>query len=291
MTNESAAVAPAIAYVNGEFGPLAEARISILDRGFLFADGVYEVTAVLKGRLVDQDSHMARLERSLREISMPMPETAERILEIHHELIAHAALDEGMIYLQVTRGAAPEREFGFPEGVKPSLVMFTNAKCLIENPVVKVGIPVRTVPDIRWARRDIKSLMLLAQVLAKHDAKQAGGKDAWMVAPDGTITEAGAATAYIVQGGTIVTRPNSRDILPGCTRKAIVRLAAERGMTVEERAFTVAEALAADEAFTTSATSFVMPVIRIDEQIIGDGKPGPVSRRLREIYLEEALRP
>ena len=276
-----------LAYVNGDFLPLAEARVPVLDRGFLFADGVYEVTAILGGRLIDLDSHMARLQRSLRELDMPSPEPAARIAELHRELLERSGVQEGLIYLQVTSGVGAERDFLPPANGTPSLVMFTQAKNLSDNPAARSGVAVATVPDLRWARRDIKSVALLAQVLAKRQAAAAGAQEAWMV-DDGRITEGASSTAYIVKGGTIITRENSNAILPGCTRRALLKLARERQMRIEERPFTVAEALAADEAFTTSATSFVLPVVRIDGQPIGNGQPGPLAMRLRALYLEFA---
>ncbi len=276
-----------LAYVNGDFLPLAEARVSVLDRGFLFADGVYEVTAILDGRLIDLDSHLARLQRSLGELDMPMPETRDRIAALHHALLDRSGVTEGLIYLHVTSGAAAERDFLPPANGTPSLVMFTQAKNLSDNPAARTGIAVATVPDLRWARRDIKSVALLAQVLAKRQAAAAGAQEAWMI-EDGRITEGASSTAYIVRGGTIVTRENSSAILPGCTRRALLALARERQMRIEERPFTVAEALSSDEAFTTSATSFVLPVVRIDGQSIADGRPGPLTMRLRALYLEFA---
>jgi D-alanine transaminase len=277
-----------IAYVNGSFVPLAEAKVSILDRGFLFADGIYEVAAVLDGRLVDNASHLARLQRSVGEIALPLPETLERIQEIQKELVARNALDSGLLYLEVTRGADSGRDFVFPKGVTPTLVMFVSAKDIINAPNAKAGIGVITVPDIRWTRRDIKSVALLAQVLAKQAAAEAGCGEAWMI-EDGVVTEGGSSSAFILtQDDVIVTRNNSNAILPGCTRKAVVALAEERQLKVEERPFSVAEALAAKEAFITSASSFVQPVVTIDGKPVGGGKVGPIATRLREIYVDFA---
>ena len=278
-----------IAYVNGAFVPLSEAKVSILDRGFLFADGIYEVAAVLDGKLVDSASHLARLERSVGEIGLALPESLARIEELQKELVARNQLDQGMVYLQVTRGADKGRDFPFPKGdVRPTLVMFVTAKTIVDAPSAKAGIAVITVPDIRWERRDIKSVALLAQVLAKQAAAAAGASEAWMV-EDGHVTEGGSSTAFILtRDDVIVTRPNSNAILPGCTRKAVVKLADERQLKVEERLFTVAEALAAKEAFITSASSFVQPVVSIDGKPVGDGKVGPVATRLREIYVDFA---
>jgi len=277
-----------IAYVNGSFVPLSQAKVSILDRGFLFADGIYEVAAVLDGKLVDNASHLARLKRSVGEISLELPESLERIEEIQKELVARNELTSGLVYLEVTRGADSGRDFAFPKGVTPTLIMFVTAKDIINAPAAKTGIAVITVPDIRWERRDIKSVALLAQVLAKQAAAAAGAGEAWMI-EDGKVTEGGSSSAFIVtQDGVLVTRQNGSEILPGCTRKAVVKLAEERQLRVEERAFTVAEALAAKEAFITSASSFVQPVVSIDGKQVGGGKPGPMANRLREIYVDFA---
>ena len=277
-----------IAYVNGSFVPLGEAKVSVLDRGFLFADGIYEVAAVLDGRLIDNASHLARLERSVGEIALALPETIDRIVEIQKQLIARNQLVNGMVYLQVTRGADSGRDFAFPKAVKPTLVMFTSAKDIVNAPSAKSGIAVITVPDIRWARRDIKSVALLAQVLAKQAAAAAGAAEAWMI-EDGMVTEGGSSSAFILtQDDVLVTRQNSSAILPGCTRKAVVALAEERQLRVEQRPFSVEEALAAKEAFITSATVFVQAVVSIDGKTVGNGKPGPMTTRLREIYLDFA---
>ena len=277
-----------IAYVNGSFVPIAEAKISILDRGFLFADGIYEVAAVLDGRLVDNASHLARLKRSVAEISLALPETLDRIQEIEKELVARNDLVNGMVYLEVTRGADNGRDFAFPKGISPTLIMFTTVKDIVNAPSAKTGIGVITVPDLRWTRRDIKSVALLAQVLAKQAAAEAGAGEAWMI-EDGKVTEGGSSSAFILtQDDVLVTRQNSSEILPGCTRKAVVALAQERQLRVEERPFTVEEALAAKEAFITSATLFVQPVISIDGKSVAGGKPGPMTDRLREIYIDFA---
>lgn len=277
-----------IAYVNGSFMPLADAKVSILDRGFLFADGIYEVAAVLDGKLIDNVSHLARLERSVGEISLALPETPSRIQEIQKELIARNRLVNGMVYLEVTRGADTGRDFAFPKGVKPTLIMFTSVKDIINAPSATSGIGVITVPDIRWARRDIKSVALLAQVLAKQAAAEAGAAEAWMV-EDGKVTEGGSSSAFILmQDNVLVTRDNSSAILPGCTRKAVVALAEEHQLRVEERPFTVEEALAAKEAFITSASVFVQAVVSIDGKKVANGTPGPMTTRLRDIYVDFA---
>jgi D-alanine transaminase len=277
-----------IAYVNGSYLPLSEAKVSILDRGFLFADGIYEVAAVLDGRLVDNASHLARLERSVGEIKLPLPETIGRIQEIQKELVRRNELVNGMVYLEVTRGADTGRDFAFPKGVKPTLIMFTSEKDIVGAPSAKTGIKVITVPDLRWTRRDIKSVALLAQVLAKQAAAEAGAGEAWMI-EDGKVTEGGSSSCFILtQDDVIVTRQNGSEILPGCTRKAVVKLAEERQLRIEERAFSVEEALAAKEAFVTSASLFVQAVVSIDGNKVADGKPGPMTNRLREIYVDFA---
>ena len=275
-------------YVNGQYVPENEATISIFDRGFTFADGVYEVTSVIKGGLVDFDGHMARLKRSLRELSIALPHSIEESKNAHHQLVTLTKLDEGVIYLQISRGAS-DRDFPFPDGAMPTMIMFTQEKSLIDAPAAKTGIKVISVEDIRWARRDIKSVGLLAPVLAKQAAKEAGCQDAWLY-QDGYVTEGSSNNAYIVtEDDVIVTRQLSNDILHGITRHAVLDLAREKGMTIEERPFTIDEALNAKEAFVTSASTFVYPVIEIDQQSIGNGTPGPVATRLRELYIENAL--
>ncbi len=278
-----------IVYVNGDYLPEEEAKVSVFDRGFLFADGIYEVTSVLGGKLIDFDGHMARLRRSLGELAMAEPEVLGELLEIHRELVARNAIVDGLIYLQITRGNPGDRDFAFPAAdVAPTVVLFTQSKPgLADNPQAATGIKVIAIDDLRWRRRDIKTVQLLPSSLGKMMAKKAGADDAWMV-EDGLVTEGTSNNAYIVKGGRIITRDLSNDILHGITRAAVLRFAREAQMAVEERAFSVAEALAADEAFITSASAFVMPVISIDDQTIGTGRPGPVATRLREIYLEES---
>jgi D-alanine transaminase len=277
-------------FVNGAFIPFEQASLPIMDRGFLFADGIYEVSAVVNGRLVDNEAHLARLDRSLKEIRIPNPYAADEWTRLQQELVRRNGLVEGTVYMQVTRGAA-ERDFAFPKDATPTVVMFTQAKTIVNAPAAKTGVAVITVPDLRWRRRDIKSVALLAQVLAKQAAAEAGVAEAWMV-EDGQVTEGGSSTAFVItRDGRIVTRPLSNAVLPGITRMAVMQLAAENGLSVEERLFTVEEALAAAEAFYTSASSFVMPVIAIDGKPVGDGKPGPMTQRLRQLYLEMAGAP
>ena len=270
-------------YVNGEFLPEDQASVSVFDRGFIFGDGVYEVSAVLDGKLIDVQAHLARLERSCGEIGLALPWSREALIDIHRELIARNDLREGGVYLQVTRGAA-DRDFAFPAQSSPTLVMFTQARNMANAPTAKTGIKVISIEDLRWSRRDIKSVNLLAPVLAKQAAADAGAQEAWML-DEGVVTEGASSTAWIVSGHSLISRPLSQKVLPGITRSAVLAFVAESGFTFDQRSFTLAEALVADEAFITSATSFVMPVISIDGQPIGNGVPGPVATRLREIYL------
>lgn len=275
-------------YVNGSYLPEAEATVSIFDRGFLMADAVYEVTSVLGGKLIDFAGHCARLRRSLSELGMPSPCTDEELLAIHRELVARNAIEDGMIYLQVTRGNPGDRDFAFPDAsVPPTLVLFTQSKPgMAESPAARTGLKVIGIDDIRWGRRDIKTVQLLYPSMGKMMAKKAGADDAWMV-EDGFVTEGTSNNAYIVKGGRIVTRNLGHEILHGITRAAVLRFAREAQMEVEERPFTLDEAKAADEAFITSASAFVMPVVSIDGAAVGNGTPGPVARRLRELYLDE----
>ncbi|WP_299929617.1 D-amino-acid transaminase [uncultured Pelagimonas sp.] len=277
-------------YVNGEYLPENEATVSIFDRAFLMADGVYEVTSVLGGKLIDFDGHAKRLERSLTELDMPKPEAFDELLDIHRKLVEINEIDEGMVYLQVTRGAAADRDFVFPDPdeVKPTVVLFTqNKPGLADSPAAKKGIKVISIEDVRWGRRDIKTVQLLYPSMGKMMAKKAGADDAWLV-EDGFVTEGTSNNAYYIKGNKIVTRALSNDILHGITRAAVLRFAREAQMEVEERNFTIEEAQQADEAFVTSASTFVMPVVEIDGKAIGDGTPGSRAARLREIYLDES---
>lgn len=281
-----------IVYVNGAYMPEQEATVSIFDRGFLMADGVYEVTSVLQGKLIDFEGHAQRLKRSLDALDMAMPMPIDELLGVHRELVARNGIEEGMIYLQVTRGSAGDRDFAFPdpEETPVTLVMFTqNKPGLADSPAAKTGIKVISIDDIRWGRRDIKTVQLLYPSMGKMMAKKAGADDAWMV-QDGFVTEGTSNNAYIVKNGQIITRALSNDILHGITRSAVLRFAEEAQMELVERNFTIDEAQSADEAFVTSASTFVMPVVEIDGQTLGAGVPGPIAARLREIYLEESLK-
>jgi D-alanine transaminase len=275
-------------YVNGEYLPEEQARISVFDRGFLFADGVYEVSSVLRGRLVDNRGHLARLHRSLNALDMAAPAGDAEIETIQKTLVEKNGVDEGLVYLQVTRGAA-DRDFAYPEGAKPSLVMFTQQKNVIDSPLASKGISVISVEDIRWRRRDIKSVGLLAPCMAKMQAKAAGADDAWLI-EDGYVTEGSSNNAFIIDAdGALLTRQLGNEILAGITRQAVMKLAREQGMAIEERPFSIEEACNANEAFITSATTFVMPVVSIDGNPVADGRPGKLTRRLRELYIQAAL--
>jgi D-alanine transaminase len=274
-------------FVNGAYVPEEEAKVSVFDRGFLFADGVYEVTSVLEGRLVDFPGHLGRLHRSLDELEMPGPATDAEIEAVHRELVARNGVGEGMVYMQVTRGAA-ERDFAWPAEPSPSLVVFTQARALVDTPAARDGIRVIGVPDIRWGRRDIKTVQLLAPSMCKMMARRAGKDDAWLV-EDGFVTEGTSNNAWIVtRDGAVVTRDLSEAILHGITRAAVIGYAREAQVRVEERRFTLEEAKGAAEAFITAASAFVTPVVEIDGVAVGDGRPGPVTRRLRELYLAES---
>ncbi len=278
-----------IVYVNGDYVAEQDAKISVFDRGFIFSDGVYEVSSVLQGKLLENDHHLARLNRSMNELQMRAPISDAEIITAQEELIKRNKLEEGLVYLQVTRGAA-DREFAWTDDIQPTLVMFTQAKPLIDSPVAKRGMSVITTPDIRWQRRDIKTVGLLAPCMAKVLARDAGADDAWLVDDQGFITEGSSNNAYILsEDNTIVTRHLSNAILHGITRKAILKLAKGADIKIEERPFTVEEALNAREAFITSASTFVWPVISIDDQPIGSGKPGQIAADLRKIYIETAL--
>lgn len=275
-----------IVFVNGSYLPLEEAKLPIMDRGFLFADGIYEVSAVVNGKLVDNEAHLARLDRSLKKIDVANPHTTAEWVAIEKELISRNDLKEGSVYMQVTRGVA-ERDFVFDKNLKPTVVAFTQPKNLINNPKAQTGGTAISMPDLRWKRRDIKSIGLLGQVLAKQAAAEAGAVEALMI-EDGYVTEGGSSTVFIIVGNRVVTRPLSNAVLPGITREALLKLAQEKDLVVEERLFTVEEAIKADEVFITSATSFVMPIVAIDGKQVGTGKVGPLASRLRTLYIDLA---
>ena len=276
-----------IVYVNGVYLPEEEAKVSIFDRAFLFGDAVYEVTAVLGGRLVDFDAHLARLDRSLKEISLNLAVEHEGLRKIHQELITLNRVDEGIVYLEITRGAA-DRDFVYPEKLVPTVVAFTQARPLLDSPYAEMGVKVVTIPDIRWKRRDIKSTAMLGQAMGKQAAKLKGAYEAWMV-EDGFVTEGTSSSAFILDAdGVLRTQPLGPHILPGVTRRAILRLAKEEGLRVEERPFSVEEAYQAREAFLTAASAFVLAIVEIDGRPIGEGTPGPIARAFRLHYIAEA---
>ena len=276
-----------IVYVNGEYTPEENAKISIFDRGFIFGDGVYEVVPVVTGKLVDCDYFLERLDRSLSEMSITWPCSQREYLDIMQELISRNGLKEGSVYSQVTRGIA-DRNFVFPIDTAPSLIAFTSEMNLLNNPLAESGIAVTTSEDIRWKRRDIKSINLLAQCLAKQDAHNKGAHEGWMV-EDGFVTEGVTSSAYIIIGKKVITRPTSNLILPGIRRRTLIEIAEREGIEVEQRLFTVEEAQKADEAFISSATTISLPVVSIDGEKIADGKPGEITKKLRRLYIERLL--
>ncbi|AMM86489.1 D-amino-acid transaminase [Martelella sp. AD-3] len=276
-----------IVYLNGEWLQEDEAKVSIFDRGYVFADAIYEVTCVLDGKLLDYPGHAARLKRSTDAIGIKLPVDDDGLLTLHREIAERNDMREGLIYLQVSRGNPGDRDFMFEKDMAPTFSMFTQKKNVIESASAKKGITVVTLEDLRWGRCDIKTVQLLYPSLAKMEAHDKGADDAWLV-KDGFVTEQTSATAYIVTADdVIVTRPLSRVVLPGITRASALEIAARNGFKVEERPFSVDEVKAAKEAFFTSASNFVTAVIAIDGDKIGDGKPGEISLKLRELYIED----
>jgi D-amino acid aminotransferase len=277
-----------IVYLNGQWLPETEARISVFDRGFVFADAIYEVTAVIGGKLIDYAGHSGRLKRSLAALGIQAPVSDDDMLSLHREILLRNGMTDGLIYLQVSRGAE-DRDFLFSDDLTPTFVMFTQSRPVLANPKWQTGISVITMPEGRWVQRQIKTVQLLYSSLAKMEARKQGADDAFFV-EDGFITEASSSNAHIVtKTGTLVTRDLSNALLHGITRGSVLDLARRAGMAVEERGFTPAEAKDAAEVFITSATNFVMPVVRIDGQAVGAGTPGPVSETLRQRYIEDRL--
>lgn len=274
------------AYVNGRYVPHGDAAVHIEDRGFQFADGVYEVVPIVNDRLVDAAPHLDRLERSLSEMNIALPMSRKVLELVIDELIARNGVSEGLIYMQITRGVAP-RDHKFPKGVRPSIVMTTKRVRFLTQKKLSDGVSVITIPDIRWTRCDIKTVSLLPNCMGKTQAAAAGAYEAWQVDSAGLVTEGTSSNAWIVtDDDKLLTRPAGHEILRGVTRQSLLRIADEAGLTFEERAFSVEEAKAAREAFVSSATSFVTPVVEIDEVTIGDGTPGPLSQRLQGWYLD-----
>ncbi len=277
-----------IAYVNGRYLPHAEANVHIEDRGFQFADSVYEVCEIWNGKIVDMTRHLDRLKRSLGELSIAWPVSRRALEAILREVVSRNRVTNGLVYLQVTRGVA-RRDFNFPKpGTLPTLVVTSRSiKPAVPKKSTEDGIRVVTTPDIRWDRVDIKTTGMTAQVLAKETAVRAGAKEAWMVDGENRITEGSSSTAWIIDGeGTLITRPTDMNILPGITRMAIMDYAKANGMKVEERPFTVEEARGAREAFITSASATLTPVVQIDDVVIGNGKPGSIASGMRAAFHE-----
>ncbi len=281
---------PRIAYVNGLYQRTAESFVSVEDRGFQFADAVYEVWSVFDGRLADSEGHLTRLERSLKELQIAPPMSRGALLAVLGEVVRRNHLREGMVYLQISRGAAP-RDHVFPLADTPATVVITAKPVdrMAAAQKAQTGIAVISTPDIRWGRCDIKTVGLLPAVLAKQAAKEQGAGEVLFVDKDGFVTEGGSTNVWIVDAnGTLITRDVTANILSGVTRLNLISLAQELGYNVTERAFTVAEAQAAQEVFVTAATSLVLPVVRIDGRAVGDGKPGTIALNLREAYIERA---
>lgn len=273
-----------VAYVNGRYLPLKDASVQIEDRGFQFADGVYEVITVHGGRLVDEAGHLDRLDRSLGELRIPWPVGRRVLGQILREVVRRNRVRQGIVYFQVTRGVAP-RDFKFPAHAEPTLVITARSKVVSPPHLAEHGVSVITVPDIRWKRPDIKSVALLPQVLGKQQAAEAGAFEAWMVDEQGFVTEGTSSNAWIVTpDGTLVTRQADRSILRGVTRQGVLRLL-DADIAFEERLFSVEEAYRAREAFLTSASTYVLPIVRIDDRPVANGKPGSVAGRIRELYL------
>jgi D-alanine transaminase len=277
-----------IAYVAGQYVPHRQAAVHIEDRGYQFADGVYEVISVVGGRLVDAERHLARLHRSLGELRIPMPMADAALGIVIREVVRRNGVDTGIVYIQVTRGAAP-REHAFPKSVKPALVVTSRRTRPPDPRLGRDGIAVITIPDIRWQRCDIKSIALVANVLGKQQAREAGAYEAWQVDPNGEVTEGTSTNAWIVTGeGEVVTRAPDTAILSGVTRLAIFDIIAREGYRLVERPFTVAEAKAAREAFLTSTTADLLPIVRIDGEPVGEARPGPLAQKLRAAYFAHA---
>lgn len=275
-----------VAYVNGRYVRLAAACIHIEDRGYQFADGAYEVIAIQGGSLVDEQEHLDRLAYSLGQLRISWPMSPRSMQAVMRELLRRNAIfKRGVLYLQVTRGVAP-RNHAFPPAVKSCLVMTARVLPAVDPVAARRGIGVIIVPDLRWKRPDIKSISLLPNVLGKQQAIEAGAYEAWMTDEEGRITEGTSSNAWIVVDGTLVTRQADRAILNGITRRAVLRIAAEHGIAFVERPFTVAEAIGASEAFTTSTTALLKPVIRIGADIVGDGRVGPLTSRLLDFYID-----
>jgi len=274
-------------YLNGEYLPEDEAKISIFDRAVLFGDAIYEVAGVLDSKLIDFEGHMQRYHSSLSKLGIPAPLDNEQVLTAFRQLVKLNDIDEGLVYMQITRGEA-DRDFLWQGELLPTVFMFTQDKLPDENKAAKSGVILESVDDIRWVRRDIKSVNLLAQVLAKKQASDAGAYEALMIDSDGYITECGSNSFFIVTDDLLLTHPLDNNILPGITRKALVTLCNTHGIRLVETRFRLDEALKANEAFISSASSYVLPVVQINQQKIGSGTPGPYYQKLRGLYIDHA---
>lgn len=278
---------PKIVYLNSEYLPPDQAKVSVFDRGLLFADAIYEVCGVIDGKLLDFPGHMLRLDRSFREMGMTCPLDHAGVLSVMRRLVAEEGVYEGLVYMQYTRGSSGGRDF-LPSGHEtPTVFGFAQHKSAAFRKEIEQGIHVVSAPDLRWRRRDIKTVGLMGSVFAKLKARDGGGQEA-LLHEDGVVTEGAATSFFFIKGGALVTRPLSHDILHGCTRRALIALVAERGLTVAERSFMLTEAKAADEAFITGASTYVCPVLSIDEAKLGDGKPGKLTRHLQKLYVDLA---
>jgi D-alanine transaminase len=274
-----------IAYVNGRYVAHRAASVHVEDRGYQFADGVYEVIAVANGKLIDGGPHLDRLERSLRELRMAPPMGRRALELVMREVVRRNGVDNGIIYIQMSRGVAP-RDHAFPARAETQVVMTARRARPQPAKIAEDGVKAITMPDIRWQRCDIKSVSLLPNILAKQQAKEAGAYEAWLVDRNGMVTEGSSTNAWIVtRDGQLVTRSIENAILAGITRMAVLELARSEGLTVVERPFSVTEAKAAREAFVTSTSSYVTPVTQIDDHVIANGKPGSISLKLRERYI------
>ena len=277
-----------IVFLNGEYLKADEAKVSIFDRGYMFGDGVYEVVPVVNYTVLDREPFLERFGRSLSELDLAWPMSKNEFLNMIDELVKKNDIKEGGVYMQVTRGVAP-RDFSYPKDTPTTCTAFGFKKNVIHNPYAKSGVKVAFVEDIRWKRRDVKSIALLGQCMAKEEAKRKGAYEGWMV-EDGFVTEGTSSSAYIVKDNVIITRPLSNSILPGIRRKLLIEIANEHNIKIEERLFSPEEALNADEAFLSSATTFVLAIVEIDGKKIGNGKPGPIFEKMRKMYIESALK-
>lgn len=279
-----------IAYVNGRYQPHRTAAVHIEDRGYQFADGIYEVVPVQRGKLIDEDLHLDRMEFSLGELEIARPMERRALKLVLRETLRRNGIDRGILYMQVTRGVAP-RDHKFPVMARPALIITAKRLKPVPAKYLEEGVGVITLPDLRWKRCDIKTIALLPNVLGKQRAVEEGAYEAWQIDPEGNVTEGTSTNAWIVtKDRKIVTRPLGHEILPGVTRKALLELLQSTDFTLEERSFTLEEALAAAEAFLTSSSVYLLPITRIDGKKVANGKPGDFSKRLRQLYLDHAER-